>query len=1186
MGILNKAKLLLKKKFEMAKANAKFQLNLAREKLFFSIPSKIELLTIAALTILALIIKQILKQDIPKDEVKKFLRTDIRAKTILSFTANDIDETYVSEMILACYGELPIETIPEIDENLDVNEILKTISGLNDIDKKINFNKSRKLSQTISGNISKSNITKEQIKGQLIEIGIIAASVKMGYDIVKTGISNIDEQLTAEKESLKQEVETTQEKVQTYKYMLQHIVDTTKDLLTRTTHPSKYMTKYLEKLVRNTYALMKLEYEGLKGDVKKEYEKVLNALKQIDDILIAVTMMTSIYLINRLKLSQRSRASLKETLSDMKCPDDSTLFDVAEPFDVSVNKIPFEISLNCPAVIDDVVVPHVPITEKLKNLSCEVYQNEEMTVDASAKEDLATFAVVRNLRKKDTLTTSLSVDSFVDQKTKIATVGVTPVFSPVEGYVQDMNENEIILRDILDSTDDYLTSQIELLNTYYQELNEVKAFLKDYYVESLYPSMLATAIIDDSSTYDVDSGVEREWKKIRRDFKRINKDYEKQVKKITGKNNVESHAKNETLYKIKEELEAEQEKFYKNVHLAGITANNIAKITKAKSNEYELFEYYALDLSSIFIITEFSSQFEVDFKNAVQEFIRKRYIVDGYKKKKLENKIDSLIKEIESGLTTGNWFDKAMKIYKQRNSASDLEQWLSRMAFSNKKLEGSEKTSTVNRVLFLFDLYLNVDALTQKYNILQKETTSKKEAVKEGNVISLFILNLWKKYEELPQNIAKTEKTIENLSLFSTYSIIEYNEKQARLYTITDETACELTEPDPYLNPHSQYGYGDIQYWLRYCAGATLASVLNPATGWSTGWIVPSPILFPVVYIPLKPILTSFGFIVLGLSICGIYVFPWVLYTDYSTQFATPFADPTAFLKKEIQGLKAQISEQMSKLKRYAIKPLLEKAKIDVQNAQKEIEDIENSIIENKSLRPEKYDRDVNGNFIIVDNYLSVKLNMSYVEQYENWVKNSAALRELLVTAKIRLWRLEIVCSILQKLYDTGKSKKGVTDAVDASQKIIDDQLARLETLAENANKTLAALPIAIAPETANFGMTIKNPKPVIVITDEIDDNLNEEPLNKIAEKFRLKNSDFLSSKYDALLSNSIVNFKEYKRELSAAMPAIIKRDPFPKYELLTPMNIRWVEFLYKDFVTKGAQTYGFPGQLPIPLSV
>jgi hypothetical protein len=49
-------------------------------------------------------------------------------------------------------------------------------------------------------------------------------------------------------------------------------------------------------------------------------------------------------------------------------------------------------------------------------------------------------------------------------------------------------------------------------------------------------------------------------------------------------------------------------------------------------------------------------------------------------------------------------------------------------------------------------------------------------------------------------------------------------------------------------------------------------------------------------------------------------------------------------------------------------------------------------------------------------------------------------------------------------------------------------------------------------------------------------------------------------------------------------MNSLIVKDQFPKYENLKLNNVPFMTFLIKDFVTVGAQTFGIPGMLPLPI--
>lgn len=1104
------------------KFNKKFKGELERQKKFFKKPDVLIALGIAAIALL----NKLVKEKKSKKEIDDFIRKDQASKLILRESSNNLDEDSLSELLLKCLNGEDLG-FPELSDEMTAEDYLNFVDKTSDIDAKINSQKFARLADQIGKN---------------------------------------------------------SEMLLTYTFLLQYIIMMTIDLF-KTEHPGKYRTKYIQKLLRNVYGLMKTQMDGLKAKGKEEtlalkegakktvsdsqdaiknsYEKILKALKQIDNVLIAMTLATSIYMLNRVKLQKRSRESLRELSSGLACTN------FADPGDVSVNKVPLEITLNCPVVLDDELVPHAPIEEKLKALSCEIPQNDEIPLEGEIKPDLVTMAVIRNTRK-DAFGIQVNMDSYVTQELQVGKIGKLQIFGPTTGYVDKISPNELVLRDILDPEEDYLAQQIELLGKKYERLNNVKAFLKSYYVESLYPQMLSIATVDDASTFDVNSGIDKQWNGAKDVYERINKEYDKQVKKITGKDNVEFHAKNETLNEIQTELEKQVDIFYKNLKLIGDSAENVSKKTKAKSNEYELFEYYAFNLGAMLNGVENPSDIEITFREQINEYIRRRIVIDQYKKSKIEKKLNDLIKDLEKGISVGNWFDKMMDVYKPKKSTKDVKNWLTGLADKNKKLEVSEKTVAVNRIMFVFELYLDFDKLVEKYNVLKKETTPKKETVKEGGEILLFMKNLWIEFDTLPKEITEIQAIIDSLALFQTYSIIDYEGKQARLYTISDEPDC--TPEDEDYKP-SGAGYGDMRYWLKYCAYATLASVTNPALGWSTGWIFPAPILLPVIYIPVKAITTKYGFIVVGISICGIWIFPWVLIANLSANHVTPFGDPTGALKREIQATKKAIMNQLTKLKKEVVKQMMDKTKDEINKKEEEIKSLKTSIKENKDTKPSKYE--ANGN---------KKKDSIYLKEFAVWNEDKLKLEESLVTAKTQKWTLTKKWKILNEAYKSGKSLKGSDKGLEQTEEMINKQFDKLNAMVDNLDKVIAPLPITMKPNTANFGITLKNTKPIIKIADDLDDNINEGPLTKVTDKFKLNNADMMSTKYGSKLSSSVMNTKAYKTALAAIKLTVVQKDPFPKYEALTPVNIPWIAFLYKDFVKVGAQTYGFPGQMPVPI--
>ena len=1203
MPIPNKPKLLAKKKLQAVKANIKFKINLQLEKLHFNLPTKMQLLKIAAGVALGLIMKEVLGGGVSEEENKKFLRSDPTARSIMSFTANDASEEDLSDILVACHNG-QIEKLPPIDENLDGDSILENVSGMNDIDKKSNKSKIQKLRDKIANDLKKLNALGAKLQGKL---NALAPYLAAGIAIVDAA-----SKIKAEKERLKQQKEQIQRNITTYKHIIQHTVQRTKEIAQNTDHPSVHRSKHTQRLLRNLYGLIKEEYEKAKNSVGKEiakqYEGFLKAIKKIDDILIALALMSALYIINRKLLAKRSRQTLKEVSADLICGD------VPEPEEDTSTRRPFTVTLTCPPPSD--VVPRMPVSEKIKNLSCEVPQNAEQEVNNEAKEDLATIAIIKN-DKKDQLHYLVTKDSYVTQRTQIANIGKkTPLYSPVNGYVENIATDQIVIRDISEPVEDYLTSQVNLLNEKYEKLNNVKSFLKYFYVRSLYPTMIVTATLDDASTHSTANipllTAADEFTSIKKQFSIVEDRYEKAIKRITGRPNVELHAKMETLDKIKEEVEKEEKIFYLMMKTLGQLAVNKSKTIKVTPAEYALFDYYALDLGLALNALTTPNALEIEFMNTIKGYLEKRYVLDKASKAKIGSKIGIVMVEL-TGMTSPIGDDNAfadqlwqqtLDKYKSIKSLPKLKTWLTGLANKNKKL--SDKTGAVNKVMYLFELYLNADSYVKKYSKIAKETTSKRETLKEGAYIEKYMTDAWNSYRTLLKEIQEVEDVIASLSMLATFSITTYNGEQAKLYTLSDDTECNSAEKDPYLNPKSKYGYGDIQYWQRYCSFATLASATSPGTGWSTGWIFPNPIMFPVIYIPKKAISTKYGFIVIGITICGIYIFPWILYANLSLGFVPPFGDPTAALKAEIQGLKKNISIQIAGFKKSLVKPLVEKAKANVDELQEKVDTLKSDLKRYRTEKPQKTKEvpetetaptiDPSTNKSKAEDKAKkatqkakaaqkkLQKNLNYAKELKAWSEKLVLTNKDIVTTSVKLWQAQVKYNILKDIYETGAGVKGVVQELDDFEASMKKKLDQLNTLVDNMSLILAALPYVLCPDTANFGITAKNPQLIIPIATELDDNINAVVLDAILEKFKIKNKDMLSPTFAAKIGVSAVNIKDFKQAISKAILVIIKKDAFPKYESLKLTNLAWVGFLYLEFVPKGAQTYGFPGFPPIPL--
>ena len=388
-------------------------------------------------------------------------------------------------------------------------------------------------------------------------------------------------------------------------------------MLTKTDYPSRYRTKYIQKLIRNTYAVLKGNLDAFVKneadeyqDVKEHIKNTLKSLKLIDASIIAIGIATALYLSNRSKMQQKSTEALNEASLDATCQS------VPPAFDVSVNRILLPESLSCLAIPDVDLVPHEPIESKLQNMDCIVDSTIPPEDDSTQYTDHVTVAIVRNATAK-TMGTRLSIGSKVKESDFIFSVGDKAIYSPISGTVIDISTNQIVFNDLIESPASYLATQVSLLNEKHKRAMDVKTFIRTYYPHSLYPVLLSTSITDGKKTTDLTSGIKSDFNKAKRRIARDIESYEKNVKEITGKDNVEKNAKNETLYVIKDQVQAEEKKMFDAIKAEGEAAKNRSLRITATMAELNLLSYYESLVSSIDASTATPTQIELDFSKLV-----------------------------------------------------------------------------------------------------------------------------------------------------------------------------------------------------------------------------------------------------------------------------------------------------------------------------------------------------------------------------------------------------------------------------------------------------------------------------------------------------------------------------------------------------------------------------------------
>ena len=409
-----------------------------------------------------------------------------------------------------------------------------------------------------------------------------------------------------------------------------------------------------------------------------------------------------------------------------------------------------------------------------------------------------------------------------------------------------------------------------------------------------------------------------------------------------------------------------------------------------------------------------------------------------------------------------------------------------------------------------------------------------------------------------------------------------------------------MPETDEGLSPYSKYEFKDIKYWLKYCAYATLASILSLPPNWGTGLPPPLLIPFPTVYIPIKAFQLSWGILVIGITLTGIYPFPWVMIANLSTQYHVPLIDPATILNKSIDTLKLAIQGELKSYRKDRLEKSMKRTQIEIQQWNNEIEKISAAQATLKVNKPKRDRADEAG--LTVDTSINIKSAqreagavkarkdalLTYADELSTWNISRVALVEEMLTAKRKRYTAEVKYKILLDASNDIKIEDPIDPEIESMQKAeeaIDNKFNELGTLTESVNIFLEGLPVSTEDYSANFAFTLKSPKPITQMANHLDEQINNPLLDKITKPFDLDREDLMSSNYGSKLDNSILNAKKYTNVLVGSMIPLIPIDPFPKYEMLKATNLAWtLKFLLPSWAPTGGKLYGFPGFPKYPI--
>ena len=1137
--------------------------------------------------------------DITDDQIKEYVGKHRGLQNVLQYAGNNLNESIVGDITIAC-------TDPNYYDDL-VNDLMSSL------------------------NVPDGNLDGEDF--------IAIAQRSSDFDDRVSGFANTTPGIN----DLARKVKG----VLPWVFMVYVIVLKVKEFLSQNEYPSKFRGKYLGRLLRIVSAILssaaKQTEEGIKMNLAAGKSAVastkqdiitakdngaslikglIDSLKTLDAAIGAVLLAGLLYEANRRLLQQRSLEELNAATKEMVCGDSG--IEPASFNNTLINTDPSAIGnvslfgFTCPIDTDNMPSIIEPIEEKINSFSCPIISPTIASTvlgDVAPLSDLATKALYSNLGSSPMYSLVKTGDTVVPGTPLWSDRKKTIIYSEVGGTVisVDKKNSDILIDNIYEPDQTQLQKAIEDFGNTYNQLTTGNLFIKDWYINTTLPRILAASPMNDASISSAEwaaiiypfGGAEGRYSKATKAEEKLTKDYNKKASKTVDKDEVEARAKNETMHVIKENLDALEAKYYKALRKIGTDAIDQGSHTICKTDEFTLIEFYLGLYSALIEAKDLSQGLEyeintppedkvenkilVDFTKGINEILIQRYFIDGYKFDKLTGKINELGTQLDkrysiprgSGLTYWKLLEDAYEQYYKTTKSPEkslestslsILQW----GKNNNSLSTEEKDELKYRLITMYKFTKTVATLL--VNEYSTEETPFEATSREANYIANFFDVLWKFQTTGPQKIEEIGTYIDEIGRSSIpASTIYRDDEEIRLYALGDPRSCPIPAyPEESLSPFSKYEFKDIQYWLKYCAYATLSSVLSLPPNWGTGFPPPfGPIPFPTVYIPIKAFQLAWGALVIGISLTGIYPFPWVMIANLSTESHVPLVDPATIMRKSIDKLKKTLTKELKGFRQDLIKKAKDKAEEEVKFWDSEIDRISAAQATLKTRKP-KRDRTAEA---LGD---KVKALAEYEEKLSAWTISTAALVEEKLTAKGKRFTSSIKFDVLNRAYNGEKIDKGVDPQVIALQKTeesIDKQFAKLDKLVAAIEPFVAALPVSTAPGSANFAFTLKNPKPIQQMADGLNDSVNNALLAKITKPFDLDREDLMSSNYGSKINKSVVNGKLYMNTLAASSIALIPVDPFPKYEMLKVTNLAWtVKFLLPKWGPTGGGQYGFPG--------
>ena len=503
----------------------------------------------------------------------------------------------------------------------------------------------------------------------------------------------------------------------------------------------------------------------------------------------------------------------------------------------------------------------------------------------------------------------------------IKNVGENIIFNEIIGYIQDFPIYSIIQGKISDISDrrmiifpEISNSSIELENAYQNILNkgtEDKEFdiIYNKYLDNLHIEDLIRDYLFDGikSLYISNhSGVKKTssykeyldlYNNVLNEHKLYTNTHDNNIKDLCSADNIQSKAEKE-YSNIKDEIYEIKEKYIKNL-LKTVNESDI-KTKYQKKLEYNdllLFDYYLnFYIEKKDYEYKNNNPFIVKFFNIIKDFMIKRYFLEN------DVTINSLILKFNIIAKYFNKNDYFKKIDNNIKNTKYDNVYNFIIKDNSDLIKDEEDEKIIKKLAIFFILIKDIQKvikdgiLDNKTNRKEKftkhkgsETELKNQALNEREIIVEFLNEIKSKYSNfnsLENELLNYNKRVnwppERFLFVNNIKYIHYLfENELMNNNINDVDILDIPFDTEGLEEYN-HEIDTYKYWLRYCMIATLMNCVNPLY-WATGLILPTgPLMLPIILIPIAFIKGKCSCLI-GLGICGIAVYPFMLYINMSS---------------------------------------------------------------------------------------------------------------------------------------------------------------------------------------------------------------------------------------------------------------------------------------------------------------